>query len=298
MAKLYLEQIKGNTYLIPSPTNIGVYVDNDEATLIDSGNDKEAGRQILRLVSEQGWKLKLIINTHSNADHIGGNAFLQEKTNCGIAATRMESAFIQDPVLEPSFLYGGFPNNDLRNKFLLAKPSHVTSVISSEGTIVDTGLEALPLPGHYFEMIGVRTPDNVFFLADSLFPESIIRKYHLFFLLDIRSHLVTLERLKALDAEVFIPSHGERLREVNDLVEINKAQIFEITSRIQNICNEPLTTEEILQRVCTSYEIDLDPNQYVLIGSTIRSFLSYLYEEERLACSFENGKMLWVSGKE
>ena len=120
MAKLTLEHIKGNTYYIPSPTNVGVYLENENAILIDSGNDKEAGRQILRLLEERGLRLKLIINTHSNADHIGGNAYLQERTNCQIAATRLEAAFINDPILEPSLLYGGFPNISINNKFLMA----------------------------------------------------------------------------------------------------------------------------------------------------------------------------------
>jgi len=120
---LNLQKIASNTYLIPAPANIGVYVQDEQAILIDSGNDKEAGRQILKLLNEKNWKVKLIINTHSNADHIGGNAFIQNKTECLIAATRIEAAFIQDPILEPSFLYGGFPNARLTNKFLMAHPS-------------------------------------------------------------------------------------------------------------------------------------------------------------------------------
>lgn len=297
MAKLTLEHIKGNTYYIPSPTNVGVYVENDNAIIIDSGNDKEAGRQIFRLLDEQGLKLKLIVNTHSNADHIGGNAFLQNKTNCKIAATRIEAAFINDPILEAALLYGGFPNKDLNNKFLMAKPSTVTSVISSSDEILATGLQAISLPGHYFDMIGVRTPDNIFFIADSLFPENIINKYHLFFLLDIRSQLETLERLKIINADLFIPSHGVKQEQIESLIEINKAKIFEIMSNILNACNEPVTTEEVIQHMCTIYGISLNATQYVLVSSTVRSFLTYLYEEGNLEYMFENGKMMWKADK-
>ena len=228
MAQLALAHIRGNTYFIPSPTNIGIYVQNDKAILIDSGNDKEAGRQILRLLKQQGWHLKLIINTHSNADHIGGNAFLQERTGCAIAATKGEAVFINEPLLEPSFLYGGFPHKDMRNKFLCAKPSLVTTIIPSDGEIPDTGLQAIPLPGHYFDMIGVVTPDGICFIADILFPENIINKYHLFFLWDIRSHFNSLERLKTLNADLYVPGHGETLSQVDPLIEINKKKINEI----------------------------------------------------------------------
>ncbi|ATW25070.1 MBL fold metallo-hydrolase [Candidatus Formimonas warabiya] len=298
MARLTLEHIKGNTYYIPSPTNIGVFVDNDQAILIDSGNDKEAGRQILRLLGEQGLSLKLIVNTHSNADHIGGNAYLQDKTDCLIAATRMEAAFINDPMMEAAFLYGGFPNRDLHNKFLVAKPSLVTSVISSSAEILGTGLHAIPLPGHYFDMIGVKTPDGIFFIADSLFPEYVISKYHLFYLLDIRAHLDTLERLRNMEADLFIPSHGEKQEQVDALIEVNKGKIYEIMARIRGVCHAPVTMEEVLEHMCTLYDITLNPTQYVLVSSTIRSFLTYLYEEGQVDCFFERGKMMWREKKE
>lgn len=293
MAQLSLTNIKGNTYLIPSPTNVGVYVDNKAAILIDSGNDKEAGRQILRLLTQQGWNLKLIINTHSNADHTGGNAFLQEKTGCKIAATRKEAAFINDPLLEPAFLFGGFPNKDLRNKFLMAKPSTVNSVIPSSGEILDTGLTAEPLPGHFFEMIGIRTPDNIFFIADSLFPENVINKYHLFYLLDIRSHFETLNKLGNVEADLFVPSHGEPTSNLDSVIKANRSKIEEILSKVLGICAEAVSIDDVLQQICAIYQVNLNPTQYVLLSSTIRSYISYLYEEDLIECFFDNGKLNW-----
>lgn len=290
---LTLTHLKGDTYLIPSPTNIGVYCQESGAVLIDSGNDKEAGRQINRLVEQQGWPLKTIINTHSNADHIGGNAFLQNKTGCEIAATRGEAPFITDPAKEAAFLFGGFPHKGLRNKFLLAKPSEVNIITPSDGQIPGTSLRAVPLPGHYFDMIGIMTPDNVFFIADTLFPENVIRKYHLFYLLDIRAHLQTLEFLKNQEADLFVPSHGEPQRDIRSLVDINRDKVLEIINRLEEICSEPLNQEEILCKICEIYDVNLDATQYVLLSSTIRSYLSYLLEEGRLEYTFGTSGMLW-----
>lgn len=293
MAQLQITNLKGNTYLIPSPTNVGVYVDNDSAILIDSGNDKEAGRQINRLLNLQSWNLQLIINTHSNADHIGGNAFLQEKTGCKIAATRKEAAFINDPLLEPAFLYGGLPNKDLNNKFLMAKPSTVNEVISSSGEILGTGLKAEPLPGHFFDMIGIMTPDNVFFIADSLFPESVINKYHLFYLLDIRSHFETLDKLSNIEADLFVPSHGEPSSNLDSIIRANKNKVEEILSKVLCICEDAVTIDDILMQICSIYQVSLNATQYVLLSNTIRSYLTYLYEEDLIECSFEGGKLTW-----
>ena len=49
--------------------------------------------------------LKAILNTHSNADHIGGNQFLQKRFDCPIYSTPMENIVTENTILEPSFLY-------------------------------------------------------------------------------------------------------------------------------------------------------------------------------------------------
>ncbi len=297
MTLLNLQRIAANTYLIPSPTNIGVYIQNDQAILIDSGNDKESGRQILKLLNERNWKIKLIINTHSNADHIGGNAFIQSKTDCRIAATQIEAAFIQDPILEPSFLFGGFPYSRFTNKFLMAKPSKVTDIIPSSGKILDTNLEAISLPGHFFDMIGIKTPDNIIFLADSLFSEEIINKYYLFFLYDIQAHLQTLQKLKTINADTFIPSHCIPTSSIKKLIDINESKVTEIISTVFSFCERSVAFNEILSRVCKKYKIDLNANQYVLVSSTIKSYLSFLCEEGKLDMFFSEGDIFWKKRK-
>ena len=73
-----LIQVSEKSYYIQSPAKIGlVKLGEKEVCLIDSGNDKEAGRKVRKLLDENGWSLKAIYNTHSNADHIGGNKYLQ-----------------------------------------------------------------------------------------------------------------------------------------------------------------------------------------------------------------------------
>lgn len=46
------------------------------------------------------------------------------------------------------------------------------------------GLELIELPGHNFHMVGVRTDDDVVFLADSIFSMHMLRKYHINFMFD------------------------------------------------------------------------------------------------------------------
>src|SRR5512141_1406664 len=107
MASLELTLLSGSTYVARGPTNIGVYAPGDgRAVLVDSGNDDDAGRRILRACEDAGLRVSPIASTHSNADHCGGNAFIQSRTGCRIAAPRREAAIIEAPALEPSLLWG------------------------------------------------------------------------------------------------------------------------------------------------------------------------------------------------
>lgn len=70
-----LTQVAGNSYYIQSPAKIGLVRLNDtDVCLIDSGNDKEAGRKVRQILDANGWHLTTIYNTHSNADHIGATS--------------------------------------------------------------------------------------------------------------------------------------------------------------------------------------------------------------------------------
>ena len=285
-----LKFLNNKTYYIKNPTNIGIYkISENEIYLIDSGNDKDAGRKILKIIEENNWKIQGIINTHSNADHIGGNKIIQDRTNCKIFAKDIEKTFVEFPILESSFLYGGYPFKNLRNKFLLAKPSNVIQIQDN----LPEGLEHFSLKGHFFDMIGIKTSDNIYFLADSLFSDETITKYHLFFIYDIKEYLNTLDFLSTLDAKLYIPSHCEATQDISYLIKINKNKIEEISNKIYNICENEKTFEEILKYIFDEYNLIMNENQYVLVGSTIKSYLSYLYDNNKLSYEFKNNKMLW-----
>ena len=285
-----LIQISEKTYYIKNPTNIGVYkIDDKNVYLIDTGNDKDAGKKILKIIDGQGWTVKGIISTHSNADHIGGNKIIQDRTGCEIFAHNAEKCFIEHPILESSLLYGGYPFKDIKNKFLLAKESSVKEI---EGNLPE-GLEYFNLKGHFFDMIGIKTSDNVYFLGDSLFSEETITKYHLFFIYDVREYLNSLNYLSTLNGKIYIPSHCEVTKDISNLIEINKNKIMEIINKIYNCCKEEKTFEEILKYIFDEYNLSMNANQYVLVGSTIKSYLSYLNDENKLCYEFKDNKMLW-----
>lgn len=285
-----LIKVGEKTYYIKNPTNIGIYKVNDtEVFLIDTGNDKDAGKKILKIVDEQGWTVKGIITTHSNADHIGGNKLIQDRTGCPVYAAGIEKCITEFPILEPSYLYGGYPFKDLRNKFLVAKESVVTAIDNN----LPEGLEYFSLKGHFFDMIGIKTDDEVYFLADSLFSEETITKYHLFVVYDVQEYLNTLDYLASLKGKMFIPSHCEAAEDISHLIELNRNKVQEISEKILAICSDEITFEEILKSVFDEYKLMMNTNQYVLIGSTVRSYLAYLYDNGKIGFEFKKNKMYW-----
>ena len=100
-----LIQITEKSYYIQCPAKIGlVRLEGDDVCLIDSGSDKDAGRKVRQILDANGWYLRAIYNTHSNADHIGGNNYLQKQTGCRIYAPGVECDFTRHTILEPAFL--------------------------------------------------------------------------------------------------------------------------------------------------------------------------------------------------
>lgn len=292
-----LVKVRENTYYIKNPTNIGVFKvdDNGGVFLIDSGNDKDAGKKILKLLEAEGMRVRGIISTHSNADHIGGNKVIQDRCGCPIYACGAERYIGEIPILEPSFLYGGFPFKELKNKFLMAKESKIEDINGN----LPRGLEMIRLPGHFFDMIGIRTPEEVYFLGDSLFSRETIEKYHLFFIYDVAGYLDTLNMLENLGdddtAPLFIASHCEATEDIHPLIRLNRAKIYEIGDAIVFFCGkgDGSTFEEILKFLFDKYELVMNPGQYVLVGSTVRSYLSWLYGIGRLRYEFDENKMIW-----
>ncbi len=281
-----LIRLADNTYYIESPAKIGIVKTSDtEVCLIDSGNDKDAGRKIKKILDQNGWHLKAIYNTHSNADHIGGNAYLQRQTNCRIYAPGIECAFTQYPILESSFLYGGYPFKDLRHKFLMAEKSNAELLTPYA---VSEGLEIIPLHGHFFDMVGFRTKDNIVFLADCIASKAALDKYKIWFVYDVAAFLGTLETVKQMKADYFVPSHSEVTDDIHPLIEYNIKQVYEIADKIISICKVPHSFEQILSCIFTDYQLIMTYEQNVLVGSTIRSYLSWLKDTGKLDSYFED----------
>lgn len=286
-----LIQLTEHDYYVDCPAKIGlVRTGEAETVAIDSGSDKDAGKKVLRILESQGWKLTAILNTHSHADHIGGNRFLQDRTGCKVFAYGMEAAFTNYPILEPLGLYGGNPMKDLRHKFLLAQESKAEALTEA---VLPAGMKLLHLPGHTFDMVGFLTPDGTAYIGDCVSSEESLKKYGIGYLWDVEASLSTLETVMNIDAKRFVPAHAPVSENMGELAELNTAAITEAAAKILSLC-DGAAFEEILQRVFTDYGLTMNAQQYALIGSTVRSYLTWLHGQGRVGFTFEHNRMLWT----
>lgn len=286
-----LHQVGERSYYVQSPARIGLYrLNEQDVYLLDSGSDKEAGRKVRQILDAQKWRLKAIFNTHSNADHIGGNRYLQAQTGCAVYAPGMECAFTRHTVLEPALLFGGYPPKALRHKFLMAQESQAACL---EPADLPDGLECIPLPGHFLDMVGFRTRDDVVYLADCLSSSETLEKYQIGFVYDVAAYLETLERVKTMQARLFVPAHAQPTEDIAPLAQQNIDKVQEIAGKILDICREPMPFERVLQRLFRDYRLEMNFAQYALVGSTVRSYLAWLLDTGRLEAAFDDSMLLW-----
>src|SRR5680860_1435801 len=121
------------------------------AVLVDSGQDADAGRRIRRALEHLELRPTAILNTHSHADHFGGNAFLlRQFPDLEVHAPEIEAEIIRAPYLEPVYLFhGASPLAELRSKWLLGPASPVHhEVAAGEVMIGGVSFRLLDVRGH------------------------------------------------------------------------------------------------------------------------------------------------------
>lgn len=287
-----LINVRGNTFYMNAPSKTGFYLNEDGSVYIfDTGLDKSQGKKIIRLLEEKGWFPKAIINTHSHCDHTGGNTVITKKYGCKAYTYFSEITFMAIPSLEGSILYGGYPFKALRNKFIMASESYEAEDIAN--LPLPDGFEIFPLSGHCFSMAGIKTPDDVYFVADSVVSERTLEKYHLSYLYNVKEYIKTLDFLYTLEGKTVIPSHAEQTEAISALVDKNKEELFRLMGMVKEICEKPTTQEDILKEVMDRLGLKLDMNQYVLSGSVIRCYLSYLIDEGEIEAVISENKVYW-----
>ena len=292
------------------PTNIGFLTfprenKKNDIYLIDSGNDETTGAKILDFIGEffPNSTLKAILNTHSHADHCGGNSYLVKETGCEIWASKGEAYLMEFPSIETQLIWGGTPIHDLRSKYLMAPPCKVNKVFDGEEEIFipcensSLSLKVISLPGHYVEQTGFLLQDTdgkrVMFAGDVLSGRNSIKKHWIQYLLDETKAKESLQKIATVHADFYVPGHGDATTNIEGISELNLLAILETEDMILDELKSPKTMEELLKAVADRSGIVLKTSQFCLIGSTLRSYVSGLYESGKIEYEISGNRMLW-----
>ncbi len=296
MFKIDYKNINNKIAMISGFNNVGIIKNGTETILIDSGLEDRAAKAICKTLNDQGLTPSAIINTHSHADHCGGNNYLQQNYDVEILSSAIEKVFIENPCLEPlCFFSGSKPIRKLENKFLQANPSKVTRIVKGGDTIKLKNLDVkiIPLAGHSIDQIGVEF-DNILFCGDSFFSEHVLDKYKLPFLIDLDKSLKTLKLLKKSNYQIYIPSHGQATKDIQTIVDLNIAKINKIEGDIMSILDTEKTTEEILKELFYKYNISIyGPQQYYLLNTTVMAYISSLTNRSIVKTGLKDNILTW-----
>jgi glyoxylase-like metal-dependent hydrolase (beta-lactamase superfamily II) len=284
------------TFYLPSAVNCGVVSTGDGGCiLIDTGGSDDHAKKLLKACHAANLEPKAIVNTHSHADHHGGNAYVYKMLELPIYAPIFEESILRYPILEPIYLWSGArAHKSLENRFLLAAPSPAR-VLNEPGKrqIAGVELEFIEVSGHAHIQFAVLF-DGVLFAADAVFGQAVLSKHPLSFVVDTHLAKEAILTVQNCGAKLVLPGHGEPTTDIEALCQANLQSLSRASQAVVSACFEPATLPEVLERVCAMLELEMsDLTRYVLNQTAILAHLTDLEEQGLVYHRVVRNKLLW-----
>lgn len=301
-----LNLLADGIYSYCGPNNVGVLAPPkkdggvQELYLIDSGINSAYAKKIFDECTRvfKNFAVRAVINTHCHSDHSGGSGFWQKECGAEVWATHDEKCYIEVPETHTAISSGGFPMEKFM-EYYRGERAFVDREIKNDDAFSFGGMriECVPLPGHSIDQIGLLVTNtagqSALFAGDAVFGRSMLSRYWMPYLYDVRRFKESLSVIGRTRAALYVPSHGAVYDEIESVVEFNMLSTVSNEKCIEKILCAPHSHEELLKEFADINGIPLRLSQYFLVGSTIRSYLSYLESEGRVRYYFKDNRMLW-----
>ncbi|WP_119673124.1 MBL fold metallo-hydrolase [Deinococcus sp. RM] len=294
-----LSPLAPGVHFLPGAVNSLVLEDGrGGALLVDTGLDDGHARKLLRGLAELGLTPTGILNTHSHADHHGGNAFILKKfPELKVFAPPLEDAIITHPILEPIGLFGARPPKALQTKFLLAPPSPAR--LAPEPGLTRIGgvsLELIEVAGHASLMYAVRV-GGVLYAADALFGPEALAKHPLVFCQDSALQKEAAARLGELEGvAVTLPGHGDPTGDLPGLAVANLSALERVTDAVRAAVRAGEGgVDDLLARVCDGLGVTMsNAGAVVLNRAVVSAHLTELLERGEVGLRVAGNRLVFL----
>jgi len=176
-----------------------------------------------RLISDLGINLsdvRLIINTHSHCDHIGGNKIIQDRSGCDIALHKVGKYFIDTKDDWSTWWKYYDQDADFFKCTMALEDGEVLLIGPHEFEVIHT-------PGHAADQIVLyNRKEKILISSDTLWKDDMavmtIRvegSSALFFMQE------SLERLEALNIKIVYPGHGKPFTDIKGAISRSRRMI-------------------------------------------------------------------------
>ncbi|UOD35626.1 MBL fold metallo-hydrolase [Deferribacteraceae bacterium V6Fe1] len=274
-------------FIIDSGALNTIFIDTgDGVTLFDTCLSVDAAKKLSKTI---GKDVVAILNTHSHADHIGGNSFFENRNNCKTYIHKNELSFCSLPELESALLYGGASFKKGKSKFLCAKP--LTNVSTFENH-TNLKAEVIELFGHSPGHCGFKI-NNILYAGDAIFSKEVIEKHKILYLYDVEEYVNSLNKLKNTDFEYIVFCHKGVLSkdDTNGLIDENIKHTEFISGMITDTLKKMLyaNADDISAKIMNVLNIPFEAEYFLLVSSTIKGYLKYLEKLEKVTAIIDNG---------
>ena len=292
-----------HTAYLPGGVNIGIIMNEKrEAVIIDTGLNASSGNKVLRALELEKLTPVAIINTHSHADHFGGNSTILKKFSIPVYGTLEDRGIMENPIFEPFYLYGANPPEEMRVKFLMAEKSPVTNLVEPSQEkleIAEMELSIMDLSGHSPSMIGIGYKKEAIFMGDAFFPRATAEKYPVIYCYNVEKTLEKIEQVKKLLCEkenggdnsykYFVPAHGKPSElPIEDVLALEKG-ILGMSKFILDALSVPLSREEIVKILFLEFDISESMPQYYLTTGSVGAYLTYFLDKRLIKSKIYEG---------
>lgn len=285
-----LIQCAEKTYYLDSFAKVGVYdLGGGEVLLIDSCDHKKSVKDLDAALSERGFRVKKIINTHSHLDHIHGNGYFREKYGCEIYAPETERLFVDVLALERTAYFTAVPMRDPYDPTFV--PTGERTKLLTKDALPD-GFEIVSLPGHTLNMVGIRTADGVWFTADSVLAKETFEGYGIPFFLLVNQSIETAKKVAQLEGEYFVPAHAEAGKSIRELALYNAEALTKLKAFIGEIA-DGRSLEGILKEADRQMKLDYNPDKYTKVSVTVKGMLQGLIDDGKYTAEMAEGRLIY-----